>query len=77
VVESAKESIFAFIDNDRILHISSDQALRSVTLSDASGRTVLQKKDKSMNIADFKTGIYIMTAVLEDGSVYSTTVAIP
>lgn len=77
VVESAKESIFAFIDNDRILHISSDQALRSVTLSDASGRTVRQDKGRSVSIGGVCAGIYILTATLEDGREYSSAVAVP
>lgn len=77
VAQSAEESIFAFIDKDRVLNISSEHVLRSVSLTDASGRTVLQEKGLSMNIADVKTGIYILTATLEDGRVYSSAVTVP
>ena len=55
-----------------VLNISDVKGVKSVSVSDVAGRLVKNMKAAAqLNLSDLKTGMYIVTLHMEDGSVKS------
>ena len=70
-VDKNKVSVYPNPFSD-VLNISDVKGVRSVSISDVSGRQVkTMKASAALNLSDLKTGLYIVTLHMEDGSVKS------
>ena len=70
-VDKNKVSVYPNPFSD-VLNISDIKGVRSVSISDVSGRQVkTMKASAALNLSDLKTGLYIVTLHMEDGSVKS------
>ena len=55
-----------------VLKISDIKGVKSISVSDVSGRQVKNLKPSAeMNLSDLKTGLYIVTLQMEDGTIQS------
>ena len=70
-VDKAKVSVYPNPFHD-VLNISDVKGVKSVSVSDVAGRQVKTMKPAAqLNLSDLKTGLYIVTLHMEDGSVKS------
>lgn len=70
-VDKNKVSVYPNPFSD-VLNISDVKGMRSVSISDVSGRQIkTMKASAALNLSDLKTGLYIVTLHMEDGSVKS------